>query len=198
MKTAAARGIPSLLVAFVVAACGTGAASGPDIEPTPLEQASGTPVADTPWATYEDLGAGFTISVYPVSVGEIEDDGAELQYRIDITATSEFRDFTATLVLDSELDDYLIGGPTGPAFGDFDLFPSDSPELMTIEGAARGLEATDARTIVEAESLDELGLDPSRIEPLAGAVSLWLRWDGGEELYSYVVPVLDPDGLLDS
>lgn len=155
-----------------------------------------TPVA-ADGVVREDLSDRFTLTLYPTTVYE-DESGTYLSFRATIVnrSSEEYRDFSATVVLDPELDQYLAAGVEPMPVMGVDIFPDGAPELADGTGG-RGMELVVDELVSDRAFLADAGLDAGEIHELGEAVTLRLRWDGGEETLSYTAPVVDPDGLLD-
>lgn len=147
---------------------------------------------------HDELSDDFTLTAFPSTVYQ---DGEDLYLALRATVVNKssdaYEDFFTTVVFDPELDQFLAAGVEPLPLSKVDLFPVGAPELDEGSGAL-GTELIVDQLLSSRQFLDEAGLDPDRILDLAENLTLWLRWDGGEETLEYSVPVTDPDNLLGS
>lgn len=147
-------------------------------------------------AVYDELSANFTLTAYPSTVYR---DGSDVYVSYRATVVNKFRDsyrdFSSAFILDPGLGRYFAAGVEPVPQTAVDLVPRGAAELGTAQGGL-GVDVTSDKLVSDRDSLDEAGLSAGRILDLGEEITLWLRWDGGEEKLTYSAPVLDPDGLL--
>lgn len=185
----------ALLFSFVL---GLSASAGCAARPAPHPDESSSDTETAVGTLYDDLSENFTLTVYPSTVYR---DGSTIyvSYRATVVNKSQdsYQDFYPAFVFDPALDQYFAAGVEPVPITEVDLFPTGAAELENGSGG-RGVELVFDQLVSDREFLDDAGLDASRILDLGEEVTLWLRWNGGEEKLEYRVPVEDPDNLLGS
>lgn len=144
---------------------------------------------------YDELSDRFRLTAFPSTVYQ---DGSDVYVAFHATVVNKspesFPDFYTTVIFDPELDQYFAAGVDPLPITRVDLFPEGASELDEGMGAL-GTELLVDQLVSSPTFLDEAGLEPSRVLDLAGHLTLWLRWEGGEETLEYDAPVVDPGNL---
>lgn len=172
--------------------------TGCAVQPGPPDESSSAEQT-LPGVVYDRLSDNFTLTVYPTTVHS-EASSIYVSYKATVVNKSQdsFPGFYAAFVLDSDLDQYLAAGVAPIPMLKVDLFPAGAAELENGSGGGLGAELTSDQLVSDRAFLDDAELDARRILELGETVTLWLRWNGGEERLEYTTRVLDPDNLLGS
>ena len=165
-----------------------GACSNTDQEVVPgSQQSSPSSGGQSPVVTTQR----FAVTARPTEVfAEGDDVYVPYWVAVESIAPQSLRGFTVALVFKDELDAYFAAGITPLATTPVDLSPIEG------SGASRGVELSSDQLVADPQFLAESELNPSRILELGREVTVWLRWDGGEEKIDITFPISDPRGLL--
>ena len=156
--------------------------------PTDTHEEVILPTPEPGGVTYADLSENFEITIYPAYI-KMDGSDKRLFYKIYFMnkTESEFNNFKATCVLSPEMQLYIASGIV--FFGDLDIGPRTKRPLKSTQGVA--LDTGSASLIRDDAQLREWGLDPSRLAEFASTVTLELTWNGGLEVVSLEVEVID-------
>jgi hypothetical protein len=187
------------LVVALAGGCTPGATPDPSVATNtqPPETSTGGTVPGG--VVHEELSDNFRVTVYSTTL-YAEGSTVRISYRVEVVNKTQetFHGFYPTVVLDPELDQYLAAGVTPlPISTRLNVYPEGHTDLDDPVGAA-GVDIDFDQVVSDRQFLADAGLDVDRLFELGEHVTLWLRWDDGEERLTYSTPVEDPNHLFSS
>lgn len=187
----------ALLLSLVLAFSGCGTAkpdSGSAPNPSSASDSSSTPFEVKPskpdGIIYDDLSENFVFIIYPTQL-LIDDGRKNIQYNFEVVNQSDrdYKDFSASVVMNEALDPYLAAGAVPLSFKGVDVAAVNKKDLGTYE--CRGVSVSLQQLLSDEEFMKEAKLDYKEIEPLAKTFDLVLKWNGGTEQHSFTQAVIN-------
>lgn len=139
---------------------------------------------------YNEISDNFIFIVYPTKL--IVDEGTKnILFDIEVRNNSnvDYKNFTVSIVMNSELDQYIAAGVAPLEFTGVDVASKSKSNLQP--GECRGVTLKHQQLLSDDQFMKEAGLEYKDIEKLAEEFEIVVKWDGGSESYSFTNEVIN-------